>query len=77
MCLAVPLEIVRIEGEMGVVESGGIRRPVNLSLVESPKVGDYAIVHAGFAITIMDRREAERTLALIAEYLEAAEGESK
>lgn len=70
MCLAVPLRLVEVDGASGVVEMGGIRRRANLSLVEGPKVGDYVVVHAGFAITILDQKEAEETLAIVRELME-------
>ena len=73
MCLAIPLKLVEIENDMGTIESGGIKRKVNLSLVENPKPGDYVVVHAGFAITIMDQEEGEKTLAMISEWLEQEE----
>ncbi|MGD9200579.1 MAG: HypC/HybG/HupF family hydrogenase formation chaperone [Chitinispirillia bacterium] len=50
MCLAVPAEIVDIKGEKATISIGGIRRSVVISLIEEPKVGEYVIVHAGFAI---------------------------
>ncbi len=50
MCLAVPARIIEISGNTAVMEVDGVRRSANLSLVREPKVGDYVIVHAGFAI---------------------------
>ena len=50
MCLAVPAEIVEIKGEKAIINIGGIRRSAVISLIEEPKVGEYVIVHAGFAI---------------------------
>ena len=76
MCLAVPLRLMEIRGDIGVVEMGGLRRRTNLSLVENPKVGDYVIVHAGFAIAILDQEQAEETLDLISRCIEKAEGAS-
>lgn len=76
MCLAVPLRLMEIRGDIGVVEMGGLRRRTNLSLVESPKVGDYVIVHAGFAISILDQQQAEETLDLITRCIEKADGSS-
>lgn len=73
MCLAVPLKLIKINDDIGTIESGGIRRKVNLSLVENPMLGDFVVVHAGFAITIMDQEEGEKTLALINEWLEQEE----
>ena len=48
MCLAVPMKLIKIEGEMGLVEVGNVRSEVGLQLVEGVKAGDYLIVHAGF-----------------------------
>ncbi len=76
MCLAVPLRLMEIRGELGIVEMGGLRRRANLSLVESPQVGDYLIVHAGFAISILDQQQAEETLNLITRYIQKADGSS-
>ena len=75
MCLAVPLELMEKSGDMGVVEMGGVRRKVNISFVEDAKIGDYLIVHAGFAITILDRKEAEETLKILNECIELGEKE--
>jgi hydrogenase expression/formation protein HypC len=73
MCLAIPLKLIEINDDMGTFESGGIRRRVNLSLVENPKLGDFVVVHAGFAITIMDQEEGEKTLELIRDWPEQEE----
>lgn len=69
MCLAVPAEVKSIDGHMATVDYGGVRRTANISLVEA-KVGDYVIVHAGYAIQVMDREEAEKTLELFREMLD-------
>jgi len=69
MCLAVPAEVKSIDGHMATVDFGGVMRTANLSLVEA-KVGDYVIVHAGYAIQVLDREEAEKTLELFRELLE-------
>ena len=50
MCLAVPAKIVEIDGDNAVIELDGIRRGANVALVHEPKIGEYVIVHAGFAI---------------------------
>ncbi|MCJ7581604.1 MAG: HypC/HybG/HupF family hydrogenase formation chaperone [Candidatus Aminicenantes bacterium] len=70
MCLAIPLKLIEINDDMGTIESGGIKRKVNLSIVENPKLGDFVVVHAGFAITIMDQEEGEKTLELIKDWPE-------
>jgi hydrogenase expression/formation protein HypC len=71
MCLAVPLRIVRIEGDMAEVELGGVLRQVSLVLTPEAQVGDYVLVHTGFAISRLDEHEAQETLALFAELEEA------
>jgi len=73
MCLAVPGLVKEIEGTMAWVEMGGLRRRVSLQLVPEAKVGDYVQVHAGYAIALIDRAEAEETLRLLREL--AAEDE--
>jgi hydrogenase expression/formation protein HypC len=67
MCLAVPMKLIKIEGEMGLVEVGGVQREVGLQLVEDVKTGDYLIVHAGFAIQKLNEKDALETLALFRE----------
>lgn len=59
MCLAVPLKLIAIDGQTGVGEFDGVRRKVQLTFVPQAKVGDYVIVHAGFAMEIMDEEQAE------------------
>jgi hydrogenase expression/formation protein HypC len=73
MCLAVPLKLIQVDGEHGVVELGGIRRKVNLAFVEDARPGEYVVVHTGFAITRMDEAEAAETLRLLNECIEKAE----
>jgi hydrogenase expression/formation protein HypC len=67
MCLAIPMKVVEIEGDVGQVELGGVRRPTDLRLLEEVEVGDYVIVHAGFAISRLDIEEAEESLRIFAE----------
>jgi len=69
MCLAVPAEVKSIEGHMATVDYGGVSRTANISLVDA-KVGDFVIVHAGYAIQVMDRAEAEKTLEIFREMLD-------
>ncbi len=78
MCLAVPGEVLSIEGadeltQTGRVAFAGIVKPVNLAYVPDAEIGDYVLVHAGFAIAIIDAGEAERTLAYLAELEAEAE----
>lgn len=67
MCLALPSLVVAREGDDAVVELGGMRKSVSAALVPQARVGDYVIVHVGFAIGVLDPEEAARTLALFAE----------
>jgi hydrogenase expression/formation protein HypC len=69
MCLAVPAEVKSIDGHMATVDYGGVSRTANISLVEA-RVGDFVIVHAGYAIQVMDRDEAEKTLEMFREMLD-------
>jgi len=69
MCLAVPAEIKSIDGHVATVDYGGVSRTANISLVEA-KVGDFVIVHAGYAIQVLDKEEAEKTLELFRQLLE-------
>jgi len=69
MCLAIPARVIEINGDTAKVDFGaGTMRDVNISLVEA-KVGEYVIVHAGYAIEILDQKAAEETLALWNEIL--------
>jgi hydrogenase expression/formation protein HypC len=69
MCLAVPARITQIFGDdtMAKAEVGGIVKEVSLALVDDVKVGDYVIIHVGFALSRLEPEEAEQTLALFAE----------
>lgn len=64
MCLAVPARVVSVEGRLARVEVVGNVRRADLSLVEDVAVGDYVLLHAGFAIRKLERAEAEETLEL-------------
>ena len=68
MCLALPARVVELSADdNAVVDLGGVRKQVSLALVEGGAVGDYVIVHVGFALTKLDPEEAERTLKTFAE----------
>ncbi len=76
MCLAVPGEVLSIGGgdelsREGRVAFAGIVKRVNLAYVPEAKIGDYVLVHAGFAIAVIDALEAERTLAYLSAIEEA------
>jgi hydrogenase expression/formation protein HypC len=71
MCLAIPVEVVEIGGsdssEWAKVNLGGVTKEISLALVDDVKVGDYVILHVGYALSKLDPEEALRTLALFAE----------
>jgi len=69
MCLGIPGKVLSIKGEMAEVDFGGVRRMVSLLLCPEIKVGDYVLVHVGFAITKLEEEEAKETLRLLEEYL--------
>ena len=69
MCLAIPAKVLELQGEIAKVDFGeGIVRDVNVMLVEA-RVGEYVLVHAGYAIQVIDREAAEETLRLWEEIL--------
>jgi hydrogenase expression/formation protein HypC len=65
MCLGIPMKVSSIEGDSAVVVAGGIRKDVRLDLVEDVEVGDYVLIHTGYAIEVLDPVEAEETLEII------------
>jgi hydrogenase expression/formation protein HypC len=67
MCLAIPAKITRIDNQMGTIDMEGTQREVSLLLLEDAKVGDYVIVHAGFAIHKIDETEAMESLKVLRE----------
>lgn len=68
MCLAIPARVVELlPGQQAVVDLSGVRKQVSIALVDDAQLGDYVIVHVGYAIGKIDPDEAERTLALFAE----------
>lgn len=67
MCLAVPVRVTSINGNKAEVEIGGVRRQVSISLTPEAKVGDYVLLHTGYAINVIDEAEAQETLRLIEE----------
>jgi hydrogenase expression/formation protein HypC len=80
MCLAIPSKITQIENNMAVIDVDGVRRECSLLLVEDAQVGDYVIVHAGFAISKLDETAALETLALLKEaaaLMEAKRGQGE
>lgn len=62
MCLAIPGQVIEVNGMVGAVEIGGVRRDVSFALIDEPKVGDYVLIHVGNALAIIDEEEARKTL---------------
>lgn len=73
MCLAIPLKVISITGTDAIGEVGGVQREVSVMMTPNAKVGDYVIVHAGFAIQILDQKEAEENLEILRQIGELAE----
>ncbi|MGD0352807.1 MAG: HypC/HybG/HupF family hydrogenase formation chaperone [Dehalococcoidia bacterium] len=67
MCLAVPVKVVSIEGNEAEVEIGGVRRRVSIVLTPEAKVGDYVLLHTGYAINVVNEAEAQETLKILEE----------
>jgi len=67
MCLAIPMKVISKKGNTAIVDLDGVRRQIDISLVSKVKIGDYVIVHAGFAIQKLKKKDAEETIALLKE----------
>ncbi len=67
MCLGIPMKILKIDGDKAIVGAGGVERRIAVNFLSSPKIGDYVIVHAGFAIERIDHEKAEETLRILRE----------
>ena len=68
MCLAIPAQVVALlPGDMATVEVSGVRKEISLALVDGIELGDYVIVHVGYALQKLDPLEAEKTLQLFAQ----------
>lgn len=73
MCLAIPMEVLEIKGDTALVDQAGVKTGVSLMICdEPPRVGDYVIVHAGFAIRRLDAQAAQESLSVLSEMVEAA-----
>ncbi len=68
MCLAIPVKVVEIGAdETAMVNLGGVKKTISIALLDDVQIGDYVILHVGYALSKLDPAEAERTLALFAE----------
>lgn len=77
MCLAVPSQITHIDGSNATIDVAGVQRQTSLMLLDDARVGDYVIVHAGFAIQKLDPDSARETLELLRQAAAAAEDDSQ
>ncbi|HAJ95907.1 MAG TPA: HypC/HybG/HupF family hydrogenase formation chaperone [Actinobacteria bacterium] len=75
MCLAIPAKILKITDNKALIESLGVKKEVEISLIPDAEKGDYVIVHAGFAIQIIDKEEALATQGYWKEWLDAEENQ--
>ena len=77
MCLAIPSKIIAVDGDMGTIDVEGVRRQTSLMLLEDPAVGDWVIVHAGFAIQKLDEAAARESLQYLREAVDLADARSR
>ena len=77
MCFAIPMRLEEVFGDRGMVVASGVRREVRLDLLEGPQAGDFVLVHAGFAIQMLDETEARRTIELIGDFVDANDASVK
>jgi len=70
MCLGVPMRVLSIENETAACEIDGVKRDASLMMVDGVKVGDYVLIHAGFAIERIEPDEAQETLRVLREALD-------
>lgn len=68
MCLALPVKVIElVANDMAIVDLGGVRKEISLALLDAVNIGDYVILHVGYALSVLDPDEAEKTLALFSE----------
>ena len=67
MCLAFPAKVLEIDGDLATVERSGVKRSASLMLLPEAKVGEYVLIHAGFAMQVIDEQEVKIRDALVAE----------
>ena len=74
MCLAIPLRITEIQGKEAMAELEGLKQKIRIDFIKDLKVGDYVIVHAGFALERLDEEQAKENMEIIKEVTDAALG---
>ena len=73
MCLAIPVKVISIAGDEAEIDIGGVKRTVSVVLTPEAKIGDYVLLHTGYAIGVVDEAEAEETLKLLEEIVNHSE----
>ena len=73
MCLGVPCKVIEIDGDSAVVATANVKNKINISLVDNLCIGNYVIVHAGFAIEKIDEAIAKETLEMISGFIKDAQ----
>ncbi len=73
MCIAVPFKIINIKNGMAIAESEGVKKSVSLMLINKAKIGQYILIHAGFAIKIINKQAALKTISLLKKSLKIYE----
>ncbi len=73
MCLAIPSRVIKIENDVATIDVEGVRKETSIVLLEDVKVGEYVIVHAGFAINKLDEVSAKESLNLLRDLLNASD----
>jgi len=76
MCLAIPAKVKSIDGVEAEVEVGGVSRKASIMLTPEARVGDYVLLHTGYAINVIDEEEAQETLKIFQEIAEAEDRDS-
>ena len=75
MCIAIPMRITAVDGTMATTETDGLVQKASLALVPEAVVGDFILIHAGYALTVIDEAEAQERLELFAEWDEFERGQ--
>ena len=70
MCYAIPAKIIEINGEDAKVDYGGVEKEIKINLIDDPKIDDYVLIHAGFAIEKLNKKSAEDSLEIIRRQIE-------
>jgi len=73
MCLAVPMKIIELQNNnIAIVESDGAKMNISVTLIDNPQIGDFVIIHAGYAIEKLDQQEADKQIEMFRELAELA-----